>query len=124
MAEREPAPPAPSSLVQPNLTAIEDALRDITFPISKRDMLDQIDDEETVVLGGRNADLRTLVRDLNDDYFETEDEFRGALEAAYGDRGDGAEAILLPTPPTGFPADLPLTEPGAIDQPGLPEDNA
>lgn len=110
--------------MQPNLVAIEDALRDVTFPIGKRELMDQLDDERTVIVGGRNVDLRTLVRDLPDDYFESEEEFRGLLEDAYGMSGDGAETIIVPAPPTGFPEEMPLQAPGASDQPAIPEDNA
>jgi hypothetical protein len=114
-------PPAPGSIVQPNVSAIENALRDITFPISKKDMIDQIADEDTIVLAGRNVELRQLVRDLPDDFFESEDEFREHLESAML---EGAEAITVPSPPTGFPEEMPLQAPGASDQPALPEDNA
>jgi hypothetical protein len=117
-------PPAPGPIVQPNLAAIESAVRDVTFPISKRDLLDQIGEGETVVIGGRNVDLRTLVRDLPDDFFESEDEFRSELEEQLGERGDGAEAITLPAPPSGFPEEMPLDAPGASDQPAIPPDNA
>jgi hypothetical protein len=117
-------PPRPGRFVQPNVSAIENALRDITFPISKRDMLDQIGDEDTVIVGNRNVDLHTLVRDLNDDFFATEDEFRIALEDTYGERVDGAEVLIPPMPPTGFAEEMPLGAPGASDQPALPEDNA
>lgn len=120
-------PPPPGPVVQPNVTAIENALRNITFPISKREMLDEIGEEETIILGGRNVELRTLVRDLNDDFFDTEDEFRTALEVTYGERiasGERVEAIDLPMPPTGFPEEMPRGAPGASDQPALPDDNA
>lgn len=117
-------PPAPGPFVRPNLGAIEEALRPITFPISKRDILDQLSDEESVVLDGRNRDLRTLVKDLHDDYFESEDEFRTALENEYGVLGGQAEAIVLDAPPTGFPEDVRWREEGGADQPALPDDNA
>lgn len=117
-------PPAPGGFVQPNVSAIENALRDITFPISKRDMMDQINEEDTIVLGGRNIDLRTLVRDLNDDYFDSEDEFREALETSFGESANEAEAIIIPAPPSGFPEEMPMHAPGASDQPAIPPDNA
>ena len=120
----KPPPPAPGPFVQPNLTAIEEAVRDVTFPISKRELMERIDEDETIVIEGRNVELRTLVRDLRDDFFESEDEFRTRLEEAYGDRADGAEAQVLPFPPTGFPEAMPLGEAGASDQPALPDDNA
>jgi len=117
-------PPAPGPMVEPNVNAIENALRDITFPISKRDMLDQIGEEETVVLAGRNVELREIVRDLHDDFFESEDEFRTELQDALAGQADSAETITMPTPPGSFPEEMPLDAPGASDQPALPEDNA
>ena len=117
-------PPVPGPVVQPNLTAIEDMMRDITFPISRRDLIEQISEEDTVILQGRNVELRSLVRQLHDDFFETEDEFRSELETALGERADGAEAIMLPFPPTGFPESMPRGAPGASDQPAIPDDNA
>lgn len=117
-------PPAPGPLVEPNVNAIENALRDITFPISKRDMLDQIEEGDTIVLGGRNVELRTLVRDLNDDFFESEDEFREELQDKLAHEADSAESLDLPAPPAGFPEEMPLDAPGASDQPALPPDNA
>lgn len=118
-------PPAPGPVVTPNLAAIEEALRPVTFPISKRDLLDQLSDEDSVVLNGRNVDLRTLVKDLHDDFFETEDEFRSALESEYGALAQGhAEAIVLDAPPSGFPEDVRWREEGGADQPALPNDNA
>lgn len=117
-------PPPPGDIVQPDLNAIEEALRDVTFPISKRDLLEQIGEDETIVLGGRNVDLRDLVRDLNDDFFDSEDEFRTVLENALGARGDGAEALVLPAPPTGLPGSREPGARGALDQPALPDDDA
>jgi hypothetical protein len=119
-----PHPPRPAGFVRPNVGAIEEALRDFTFPISKREMMEQLTEEDTVILEGRNVDLRTLVRDLNDDYFESADEFHEALETTYGERAQDAEAIVLPMPPTGFPEDMPPGAAGRSDQPALPEDNA
>jgi hypothetical protein len=81
----ESHPPAPGPFVEPNLEAIVRAVDRFTFPMSKRDMLDRIDENETVLLNGRNVELRTLVRDLNDDFFEDEDEFRGALRTQFLD---------------------------------------
>lgn len=118
-------PPAPGGFVTPNLSAIEEAIRPVTFPISKRDLLDQLADEDTVVLNGRNLDLRTLVKDLHDDFFDNEDEFRSALESEYGAlAGRDAEVLIVDAPPTGFPEDVGLHTPGAEDQPALPRDNA
>lgn len=123
MPERS-RPPAPGGFVAPNLTAIEDAVRDATFPISKKDLLDQVGAEDSVVVGGRNVDLRTIIRDLPDDYFETEQEFHDRLQDFYGYEAHGAEAHDLPMPPTGFPEALPRTARSGFDQPNLPEDNA
>ena len=118
-------PPAPGGFVTPNLSAIEDAIRPVTFPISKRDLLDQLADEDTVMLNGRNLDLRTLVKDLQDDYFDDEDEFRSALESEYGAIARReAEALPPDTPPTGFPDEVRGREAGGADKPSLPDDNA
>lgn len=84
-------PPPPGPFVEPNLAQVEEALRVVTFPISKRDMLDQIGEEDTIVVNGRNVDLRTFVKDLDDDLFEDEAEFREAVERNY--------AALLDDPP-------------------------
>jgi hypothetical protein len=120
-----PPPPRPGPFVRPNISVIMEALRDVTFPISKRDIMDGLSEEDTIVMGGRNVELRLLVRDLNDDHFESADEFREALELTYGDRTEPrVEAMILPMPPTGFPEDMPMGAPGREDQPGLPEDNA
>lgn len=118
-----PRPPNPGGFVRPNVTIIEEALRDVTFPISKRELMDRISDGRTVVLNGRNVDLRTLVRDLNDDFFESDQEFREVLEIAYADI-DRLEADDLPMPPTGFPETMRRGAPGRSDQPSIPEDNA
>lgn len=77
-------PPLPGPFVEPNVTPIEEAVRAVTFPISKRDMLDHFTDEDTVVMNGRNVELRSLVKDLPDDFFESASEFRAALEDVYG----------------------------------------
>jgi len=124
MPEKSRPPPAPGPVVRPNLAAIEEAVRDVTFPISRRDLVEQIREDDSVILAGRNVDLRSLVRSIADDFFETEDEFRDALERAYADDTEGAEAIVLPFPPTGFPESMPLDAPGASDQPAVPDDNA
>lgn len=118
-----PHPPAPGGFVAPNVNLIEEAVRDVTFPISKRELIERIDEDRTVILNGRNVDLRTLVRDLNDDFFESDQEFRDVLLHAYSDL-ERAEAMDLPMPPTGFPETMPRGAPGRSDQPALPEDNA
>ena len=117
-------PPAPGPFVEPNLEAIEEAIRSVTFPISKRDMMDQIADEDTVVLNGRNVDLRTLVKDLPDDFFDSEDEFRRAVEATYGTLLESPPELLVRNaPPTGFPDSPPPGRGGERDQPHLRDDN-
>lgn len=83
MAEPRHVPPAPGAFVDPNLEAIERAVDRFTFPISKRDMLESLDDSETVVVDGRNTEVRTLVKDLNDDFFDSVEEFRDALRTHY-----------------------------------------
>lgn len=98
MPGRPPPPPGP--FVEPNLAPIEEAVRDITFPISKRDMLEQIREDETLVLAGRNVDLHTFVKDLPDDFFESEDEFRHTVEEVYAAALDrGPEVFAVPAPP-------------------------
>ncbi len=72
-------PPAPGPLMQPHHAAVEEAVQDVTFPISKRELMQQVADK-TALVNGRNVDMRELVRDLNDDFFESEDEFREALD--------------------------------------------
>lgn len=117
-------PPAPGPFVEPNVEAIEEAIRAVTFPISKRDMLDQIADEDTVVMNGRNVDLRTLVKDLPDDFFDNEDEFRRAVEETYGAMLDHPPELLVRNaPPTGYPDAPPPGQGGERDQPHLRDDN-
>lgn len=55
---------------------------DAPFPISKRELLDEVEDG-TVLLGGRNVALHDLIKDIHDDYFESEEEFLAALETHY-----------------------------------------
>ena len=118
-------PPAPGPFVEPNIEAIEEAIRSVTFPISKRDMLDQISEEDTVVLNGRNKDLRTLVKDLPDDFFDDEDEFRRAVEQVYGATliERPPELLVGDSPPSGFPDSPPPGRGGERDQPHLRDDN-
>lgn len=80
--DRPPHPPAPGGVVTPNLSAVMEAVGNVTFPISKRELMDTLG-ESTVLFNGKNVDLHDLVRDLNDDYFESESEFRVALEDQY-----------------------------------------
>ena len=79
-------PPTPGPFVQPNFLAIMDAV-DVPFPISKRELLDEVEDD-TVLLGGRNVSLHDLIKDIHDDYFESESEFLDALETHYSTLGD------------------------------------
>ena len=74
-------PPTPGPFVRPNFLAIMDAV-DVPFPISKRELLEQVE-EDTVLLGGRNVSLHDLIKDIHDDYFESESEFLDALETHY-----------------------------------------
>lgn len=92
-------PPMPGPIVQPNFLSVEEAVRHVPFPISKKDLLEQIDDEASALLGGRNVDLRDIIKDLRDDFFATEDEFREALEREYGPLSDEAEAEARPLVP-------------------------
>lgn len=85
MPDGHRGPPAPGPLIDPNIEAIVRAVDRFTFPMSKREMLERLDDSETVIVNGRNVEVRTLVRDLNDDYFEDEGEFREAVRLQYLD---------------------------------------
>lgn len=88
--------------MKPNFVSIEEALARVAFPISKRDLMEQLDDSATALYRGRNLELRTLVRDLDDDFFDSEEELHGALERQYGTQDDDEEhAGVLPTGPTG-----------------------
>lgn len=95
-----PPPPAPGPMVAPNFLMIEEAVGHVTFPISKREMMEMIGDG-TTIFNGRNVSLHDLIRDLNDDWFDSEDEFRTALENEYGGRlsGEDAEPTSTPTGP-------------------------
>lgn len=75
-------PPIPGGIVQPNFLTVEEAVGDVTFPISKKDLLEQVGDG-TTMLHGRNIDLHDLIKDLHDDFFESEEDFRAALEREY-----------------------------------------
>lgn len=91
-------PPSPGGIVQPNFHGVEEALDGVTFPISKRDLLDQVG-EATAFVHGRNVDLHVLIKDLHDDFFEDEEEFRRALESQYArftEEGDAPEPPLDP----------------------------
>lgn len=80
-------PPTPGPVVQPNFLAVFEALGDVTFPISKRDLIEQIGDG-TVVLGGRNVELHTLLKDIHDDFFDDEAELEAALQRHYAGEPD------------------------------------
>jgi len=105
----DPPPPTPGPILTPNFLAVEEALGTITFPISRRDLLDVLlaeDESPTALLNGRNVDLADLVAELNEDFFDTEDDFRSALETRFA-RGEEADPEPLPTgPPSGWQADV------------------
>ena len=92
-----PPPPAPGPVVAPNFLMVEEAVGNVTFPISKRELMEMLGDG-TVLFNGRNVDLHDLIRDLNDDFFESEEEFRSALEMQYGLVGGDGEVEPTPTP--------------------------
>jgi hypothetical protein len=100
MASDARPPPAPGPIVQPNFLNVEEAVADVTFPISKKELIEQVGDG-TVLMQGRNVDLAQLIRPLDDDYFESEDEFRETLERSYGpiDAPDEHAPAALPTGP-------------------------
>lgn len=75
-------PPTPGPFVQPNYLAVMEAVTTVAFPISKRELLDQLGDE-TVILQGRNVSLHDLIKDVHDDYFDSEEELLGAIESEY-----------------------------------------
>lgn len=92
-------PPTPGPFIQPNYLAVMEAVATVAFPISKRELLDQVG-EETVILQGRNVSLHDLIKDVHDDYFDSEDELLGAIEAEYTAAGtDETEGGTLPTGP-------------------------
>lgn len=103
-------PPMPGPIVQSNFLGVEDAIRHVPFPISKRDLLEQIDEESSALLGGRNVELRSLVKDLRDDFFDSEDEFREALEREYGPQSDEVEGEATPLAPHREALDVQQTE--------------
>lgn len=111
MARDRPHPPVPGPMVQPNFLAVEEALGDVTFPISKRELMDSVRDR-TVIFDGRNVDLRDLVRDLRDDFFDSEEEFHDALSTAFGALDEEAAETRAPPPPTQPEAAWNAPEPG------------
>lgn len=97
----DPRPPVPGPIVQPNFLSVEEAVGDITFPISKKDLLDQLTEDASALVAGRNMDLHEMIKDLHDDFFDSEDEFREALEREYAGRlhEDADTPGVLPTGP-------------------------
>lgn len=94
-------PPTPGPFVRPNFLAVMEAVGSVTFPISKRELIDHVG-EGTVLLQGRNVALHDLIKDIHDDHFESEDEFLAAIETEYTTRAAGFEetdASALPTGP-------------------------
>ena len=92
-------PPTPGPFVQPNFLAVTEALATVTFPISKRELLEQVGDD-TVLMEGRNVSLHDLIKDVHDDHFDSEEELLGALENQYAGAGDveaETDAGVLPT---------------------------
>lgn len=85
-------PPAPGPIVSPNYLSLAEAVGDITFPISKRELVERVGDG-TALFQGRNVDLSEVLGDLDDDYFDSEEELQGALERRYGalDDPDGGQ---------------------------------
>lgn len=100
MAGEPRRPPMPGPILQPNFLNVEEAVATVLFPISKRELIEQLG-EGTVIVRGRNVDLHTLIKDLHDDRFESEDEFREALERQYGpiDAPDDHAPAALPSGP-------------------------
>lgn len=72
-------PPTPGPFVQPNSLPVMEAMGGVPFPISKRELIEEVGDR-TVLIDGRNVSLHDLIKEIHDDYFETEAEFVAALE--------------------------------------------
>jgi hypothetical protein len=90
MATDRPHPPVPGPIVEPNLGAIEEAFKEINFPISKKDLLESTAEGATVLVDGKNVDLRDLLLDVHDDFFDSEEELHAALERLYATLEDEA----------------------------------
>lgn len=92
-------PPAPRRFAQPSFLAIEEALRNVPFPISKAELVAELEDE-TVLVAGENRDLAQIIRDLHDDFFDTEEEVHLALERSFRAAFDGevGEETAPPAP--------------------------
>ncbi|HUR68854.1 MAG TPA: hypothetical protein VM370_06365 [Candidatus Thermoplasmatota archaeon] len=84
-------PPAPGPVVQPNFLPVMEALGDVTFPIAKSELLEQVEGG-TVLFQGRNVDLRDLLKEVHDDFFDSEEELEGALERLYAPSETDADA--------------------------------
>ncbi|HET6405561.1 MAG TPA: hypothetical protein VFH78_13025 [Candidatus Thermoplasmatota archaeon] len=89
-------PPTPGPFVQPNFAAVMEALGTVTFPISKRELLEMMGDG-TVILDGRNMSLHDLIKDIHDDYFDSEAEFLSALEMEHATLAGGETSGEMPT---------------------------
>ena len=98
-------PPPPGDILTPNFLAIEEALGNVTFPITKRDLLDQVS-EGSALVGGQNVDLEDIVAKLPADYFETEEDLRSSLEEVYGLAEDPDPEPLPSGPKSGWQADV------------------
>ena len=90
-------PPVPGPILTPNFLAVMEAVGEVTFPISKRELVDQIDGG-TVLFQGRNVDLHEMLKDIHDDFFDNEAELLAALERQYGPT-DEVDGGVLPTGP-------------------------
>lgn len=86
-------PPAPGPTVQPNFLPVMEAVVDVSFPISKRDLLDQVG-TGTVLFQGRNVSLRDIVKGIHDDEFDTDAEFLDALARHYSVTDEEELALL------------------------------
>lgn len=78
-------PPVPGPFVQPNFQPVMEAVAHVAvFPISKPDLLEKVSsDDISVLLEGQNVDLHELIKDIHDDFFQSESEFLDALERHY-----------------------------------------
>jgi hypothetical protein len=120
-------PPPPGPLVTPNFLAVEEALGNVTFPIAKRDLLDILLEDDatpTALLGGRNVELADIVAEIGQDYFESEDDFRAALESRFAGLPSDPDPEPLPSgPQSGWQADVgPGASGGATEYVEPPDD--
>lgn len=121
-------PPAPGPVLTPNFLAVEEALGNVTFPIAKRDLLEMIqagdaDASPTALLNGRNVELADIVAEMSQDWFDTEDDFRAAMERHYANAEADASPEPLPSgPQSSWQADVgPGASGGARDYIEPPE---